>query len=495
MAHSPVPAFAARSTASDATGAYILHGQSALDRGDFAAAEASFASAAAWAPRSIDVLRGLGFARFQLNQLSGALDALQLAIEVAPNDLPVRQVFGRLCLRLREPEEAMKHFRRILKKRPTNESARAGLADAHVALGQLADAQKLVTQMLGIDRRSRIAWLTRARICEWTLEHEEERLCFDELAKLAPHDKSLAYQRSLTLLRLGEFSEGWAAYENRVFVGVTARPQATSPAWDGAPVEHLLIVAEQGFGDVLQFLRFVSLCRPNAQKITLACHDSLQSLLARSSGVDVVGLEPHLWPQHDAHALLMSLPHILRLGESTIAAQAPYLKPDGARVEAWRARLRADGRRNIAVVHASASPHPTEENPYTRRTCPLEHMSLLNELPETQLIDLKVGRLHPSLPGWLDLGAEVKSFDDSAALLQSVDAVVAVDTSIVHVAGALGIPVFMALPYSANWRWMRADHDCPWYDSVKMYRQHAAGDWSVPLRRIADDLAALGRRT
>ncbi len=467
----------------------LRQAQAALARGDYLAAEQSFARVLSAQPRSLDALRGLGYARFQLNQLSGALEALEAALAIAPNDLLSHQVFGRLCLRLKEPADAIKHFKRILKKMPTSESARSGLADAHVALGEMDEAQKLVRQMLAINERSQIAWLTATRIHEWTGRHDEERNCFEKLAALAPGDMSIAYQRALTLLRLGEFAEGWAAYENRVACGVTLQPATSAPRWQGEAVGHLLVVAEQGFGDVLQFMRFLPQLTPLAGKITFACQASLKSLVARSMKVDVVDLDPATWPGHDEHILLMSLPFVLNLGSRTVAPSAPYLVADPARVTSWRARFPAAARRRIAVVHASASPHPTEENAYTRRTCPLEAMAVLNNLADTEFLDLKVGRQQPALPGWLDIGAEVRDFDDSAALLQSMDALVTVDTSAVHLAGAQGRPTFLLLPYCSNWRWMTDARSTPWYKSVRMYRQSVPGDWSEPLANVMRDLA------
>lgn len=444
-----------------------------------------------------DELRESGFRLLQENRLAEALAVLEEAVRIAPGDLLVRLLIGRLFLRLQEPAAAEKHFQRILKKVPTSEPARSGLVDAALALGRIDEAERLAKQMLMLKPRSETGLFAAARIAEMRNDHGMALDWYDRLLKAAPDNPNHRYHRSRELLRVGRHEEGWREYECRFPAGAVQLPAAPSPRWSGTAVGHLLLLAEQGLGDTLQFARFIPLLKPLATRLTLASPAGLASLLARSFDIGTVDVaSPGGWPEHDAHIPLMSLPHVLALGERALEPAGRYLRPDPARRAQWAQRLALNpARLNVGVVCATSVAHATEQRPQTRRSCASADLAPLAGIPGVDLIDLQVGDKETS--AWRKLPAGLADFDDTAAVVDQLDAVLSVDTAVAHVAGALGRPLALLLPFVADWRWMQLADRSGWYPSAHLFRQAKPGDWSNPagaasewLKRLAAERAA-----
>jgi hypothetical protein len=325
---------------------------------------------------------------------------------------------------------------------------------------------------------------------------EESRRCYDRLLALDPSNASGRYHRSLLLLRAGEFEQGWIDYERRFASGLVAEPVAATPRWRGQAVDRLLLIAEQGLGDAIHFARFAPMLRQRARTLTLACDASLADLLARSLPIDaVVGMDARQWPEHDAHLPLMSAPLALELGAQAACFAAPYLSPDPRRLDQWRSRLPRSGVLRIGVAWAASSGHPTEATPYTRRSCPLAALAPLARLPGIAVHSVQLGPARAELdasgaPPFDDLSASLHSFDDTAAALRCLDAVVSVDTSVAHLAGALGTPAHLLLPVSANWQWTTDAQRTPWYRSLHLARQSTPADWGPAVDAVARRLLA-----
>jgi tetratricopeptide (TPR) repeat protein len=474
----------------------LTQGRRAIEAFRFEEARLAYSKALEFAPESIDALRGLGYSLFQLGDLSGSLELLTRALRVDPTDLLSRLLMGRLCLRLQQPQGAEAHFRAILERIPTSEAARSGLADALVAQGDLPAAKQQSQDMLNSSPSSEVANLTAARLAGFEGDDDRALRHFEALVQLRPGNPVHLYNRALCLLRMGRFTQGWRDYEFRFAAGAVHLRTPSTPRWDGRSTDRLLVIAEQGLGDALLFSRFILDAAELAREIVLVCPDSLGGVLGRSLRVACVSDRTQAWPQHDAHVPLMSLPFVLQLGDSAAAARAPYLKTDPERKARWSGALEASspGRPRIGVVHATSVAHSTEQNPFTRRSCRAADLGRILQGGKVVAYNLNLGRpaeqARSELPRLLDLPGEIRDFDDTAAVVGLLDAVVSVDTACAHVAGAVGTPLLLLLPQAPDWKWQPSKQQPPWYAAMQRFTHAGAPRWVDSVHAaLADTLA------
>ena len=467
----------------------LAGGQEALESGRFNEAEQWFRQALAENRTSLEAARGLGLALFQLNRLGEALSILETAVRQSPSDLLVRLVLGRLCLRLQQPDEAEKHFQRILKKIPGSEPARSGLLDVAIARNRLAEAERIARQMLVLNPRSETGLFASVRLAEARGDFTDARKLCDRLLAVAPGNAENRYHRARELLRNGEFEEGWKEYEFRFRAGAVQLATPPSPRWTGERIGHLLLLAEQGLGDTLQFSRFIPQAKSLAEHVTLVCPASLTSLLARSYAIDVLP-DSTPWPDHEAHLPLLSLPYLLSLGERTLSPAASYLTPEPGRRNDWIGHLASHPKTlKVGLVHATSIAHSTEQRPQTRRSCPVSDLTPLSRLPNVELWNFQISPPGDEVaPPWRPLPVPLADFDDTAAAMAALDILVTVDTAAAHVGGALGKRVALLLPYAADWRWMKDRDRTGWYPSVRLFRQSAPGDWTTPVAAVCNEI-------
>jgi Flp pilus assembly protein TadD len=470
----------------------LTRGQRALEALRFDEARLAYLRALQFAPVSVDALRGLGYALLQLGDLAGSLDALAQALRVDSSDLLSQLLMGRLCLRLQQPAAAATHFRLILERIPHSEAARSGLIDALAAQGELAAAKAESAGLLKDNPNSEVANLAAARLAGFERDDTRALQHFSRLVALRPDHPTHRYNLSLCLLRLGQFEQGWREYEFRFAAGAVHLPLPATPRWDGGPGGHLLIVAEQGLGDTILFARFVEQAAARTAGATLCCPAPLAGLLGRSLPVRVVAWQDGAWPAHDVHIPLMSLPCVLGLGADAALARPAYLEPDPARCAAWRAALGEAAGPRIGIVHATSVAHSTEALAYTRRSCAAADLRALVGLPGVETINLNVGppadEARRDLPGLRQPPGPLADFDDTAALVHCLDAVVSVDTAGAHLAGAIGTPLVVLLPPAPDWKWQLSANPsqrAPWYGRLQRVQRAADGPWSDAARNAA----------
>jgi len=296
-----------------------------------------------------------------------------------------------------------------------------------------------------------------------------------ELVRLQPQDDAARLELAIALLRLERYAEGWAAYEARFSLPAIAadRPKLPQPEWDGRPVRTLTVWDEQGVGDAILFARFLPALRLRGIEPTLICRPSLAALF-ETLGVAVISATGRIHaPVADAWAMIGSLPRLLQVDEAALPGPVPYLAAPQDRRAAWRPRIGPGARIGVVGRGNPAAPHDAV------RSLPPEGVAFLYTLPGAT----------PLTPGHSPL--PLQDFADTAAVIECLDLVIAVDTAVAHLAGALGKPCWVLLPYvSTDWRWLYGRTDSPWYPSVTLYRQPAQGDWAGALRAIATDLPA-----
>ena len=319
------------------------------------------------------------------------------------------------------------------------------------------------------------------------------------------NDPEIFYYRSMTMLLDGRMPEGWAEYESRIRSAQLGRRYTWHPAeksWRGQPFpgQTLLIYNEQGFGDDLQFCRYLPFVKALGGTVIFATRPQLVPIMTTQYGADrVIGHNQITGPLEPVHydwvVPLMSLPHIFRTTLETIPNEIPYLSvPPGYR-EKWQAllapHLGRSGIRNIGFVfHSANDPHI--------RTCPLSQWLPLFSLPDIRWFcaqngpaTVAVKELAATHPNLVDLSDQFTDFADTAAFLEKLDLLISIDTSVPHLAGALGKPAWMLLPFDGEWRWLMNRSDSPWYPSFRLFRQPVPGQWEPVIAKVRRAIMAL----
>ena len=423
-----------------------------------------------------------------------ALPHARAAVEAMPQRADAWTLLGILRQRLGQSHAAEAAYGQALRARP-------GYADAWTNLGNLLrDRDDLPGTLRAFQHAMRCAPASPepAYNLGVALEHfgqwDGALAAFEAAVECDPGHVDARWNGALGLLRAGRFAEGFREYEWRLRRGEVAPRAYAQPVWDGRPLEGrtLLVWAEQGFGDTLQFLRFVPELARQGARVVLEVMDGLQGLASRIPGVAAVtvrGAEP---PAFDTHVALLSLPHVLGLAPTP----APYLRACNARSSPWRARLAALGHapgRELAIGLAWAG-NPGLRN--SRERSPgFGVVRQLLGLPGVRAFSLQKGAGRADLagaslpPNFVDLDAAIADFDDTAAAIAHLDLVVTCDTAVAHLAGALGKPVLVMLPHAHDWRYGLDPHASPWYPTMRLFRQSTRGDWTSVLERVSQALS------
>lgn len=365
--------------------------------------------------------------------------------------------------------------------------------------GDLAGAESMLRPHLASGTGPIPLWRLLVRAIRPQGKIGETRVIQEMLVNHSPADLATRFDLSETLLLLGEFDRGWKEYRYRYSLQHTKviERKVQMPRWNGNPIpgQTLFIHDEQGFGDTFQFVRLLRLTKERSQaRIIFEINSESASLIMRSFAdvVDQFVVKGNLPPPFDQHCELMSLPHAFHLQLHDLPGPLPYIKPDPARVEKWAARLNDLPKPWVALCWAG---RPTHFNDVNRSTHLNAYTSLLNI--GASFISIQKGPATEqvkSLPtdwSFLNLEAEIQDFEDTAAILSLVDVLVSVDSSPVHLAGAIGCPAWILLPFVPDWRWLINRGDTPWYPQHRLYRQPQIGNWDAVIQAIRNDLLSV----
>lgn len=415
---------------------------------------------------------------------SGAEACFQRAAALDPNLADAHQALGQLHQARGEDDAAMECYRQAIRAQP-------GMAEARCNLGNILRERLDLSAALaqydaGLENTPGVAALHANKgVALHELGRFDDALAsYDRALALDPDDAECQRNRAMTLLLQGRFQEGWQVYEARWrtarFKGQTRARQkprwTTGGAADGATV---LLRAEQGLGDTLQFARYAPMVAATGQHVIVECPGALVRLMTSLDGVIQVieqgGGSP--LPNHDFQAPLMSLPGVFATDLSTIPADVPYLRAAESDAAVWRRRLEKVAGPRIGIVWKGSPDHPRDRV----RSPGLAPLLPLLKLPGAAFVSLqKDGGADLATHGAtdvIDLTADLTDFAATAALVDCLDLVVTCDTAVGHLAGALGRPVAMLLPHVPEWRWLLDREDTPWYPTMRLFRQPAAGDW------------------
>lgn len=450
--------------AKDATNWQVLHqlGEIHLTRGQYPEALHFIGAAMKANSGSAEITSNYGVVLRELKRDGEAIEYLNRALMLKPGYLPALLTRGASLQRLGRREEALAAFDRILQRDPQH-------AKAHY---------------------------NRASILHELRRFDEALDAFARATALAPDNTDAHWNESLTRLLCGDYKRGWQKYEWRSKRLGHVDRKFSQPLWLGEePLANktILIHAEQGFGDTLQFVRYIPLLAQMGAKVVLEVQPALKSLLASLKGVSVLVARGEELPAFDLHCPIMSLPLASRTELSTIPASVPYLEAPQKRIEQWRSRLPRTKKLRIACAWAGSATHEQDlvRSIALRQFAPLfaesgvEWISIQRDLRPG---DAEILQAHPEV---IHCGNELTDFADTAAILSEADLVLSVDTSVVHLAGALNRPVWVMLQYMPDFRWLLDREDSPWYPSARLFRQPKFDDWESVVERMRGEIAKL----
>jgi len=423
----------------------------------------------------------LGLTYRRLDRLDEAVSCYERAVTLQPDFLTAHLNLGEGLRALKRFDEAILSFARVLELQPGSAEAHCSLAAVFISMDRLDEAVARCERALACDPRS-VRAHTNLGIAFYEQGQFEKAIRCQRRA-LECHPNFIAAHVNLggVLLLLGHFSEGWREQEWRLSA---MAPRFVAPVWKGESIagQTILLHAEQGLGDTIQFLRYLPLvrARSGAARVVLECQPPLLRLLSRS-GYDVVAPDGAL-PAFDRHLPLLSLPFVL--GEfEPLPMAAPYLQADPVLRAAVRERMGTPRGLRVGLVWAGNPRHARDQ----RRSVPFAQLASLLRVPGV------VGyapHLHPPE----ELTSEsLAEFDRTAALMTELDLVITVDTAAAHLAGALGRPVWTLLPFVPDWRWGLARDDTPWYPTMRLFRQRQPGDWDEVMQRVRSELERMMR--
>jgi tetratricopeptide (TPR) repeat protein len=461
------------------------------------------AEAADWAKRLFDV-RPSVFARLlAANELSlsgrddEAAEFASAAVAQEPGNLDASALLFNSLFRLGRFPDALAEAQRALALTGPDPGALVNVAAALEKLGRLEEALAHLDRALQLDPSRRDALVNRTGVLTDLLRIPEAVDAARAALRQHPEDADLHWHLAIAHLLLGEFEPGWQESEWRTKSAAYRGPQMDldAPRWQGESLQGraIFLYGEQGFGDNIQFVRYLPRIAALAATVYLQVPTALEPLMQGLPPNCRLLSEGDRLPAFDFHCSLMSLPTLLGTRIDSIPAAVPYLRADSGRTRQWRERLPRDTF-NVGIAWSGKTTHVNDHN----RSMTLDTFRAI-EVPgcrfvtvQPQLRDVDAATL-AAWPQALDFGSELRDFADTAALVEALDLVISVDTGVAHLAGALARPLWILLPHAPDWRWMLEREDTPWYPTARLYRQSSARDWAGVLARVRNDLAAAVR--
>jgi len=454
-----------------------------------------------------DAWNNRGNALAGLDKPQDALHSYERAIALKPDF--AQALNNRACVLrdLGRAVDALESCDRAITLWPDYADAWSNRGNALGDLGRPEEARTSYQRAIAIAPTLVDAWNNQG-LCLIELNRREEALLsYQQALSLAPDYAETHWNESLCLLQVGRLEEGWRKYEwrwqrNRI---KASRRTFEQPLWLGDEAiagKTILLHAEQGLGDTLQFCRYASLVSKLGARVVLEVPAELLTLLANLDGVAQIIEQGAALPPFDYHCPLLSLPLAFSTSVSTIPSATPYLFADADRAQQWRARIGNDveKRLKVGLVWAGGNRAGVAElrNVDARRSIALAQLKPLLDLPFVQYYSLQKGtpaqqlaRLQAEQAGAqdvVDYAHELTDFADTAALVENLDLIISVDTSTAHLAGAMGKPVWILNRFDTCWRWMLERDDSPWYPSARLFRQPALGDWENVIESVTTAL-------
>ena len=429
----------------------------------------------------------------QAKRINEAIGICNDVLAASPDHPAALALLGIISAMANDPERGVALLQRAVQLRPGNATWYAHLSSLCRLTYRMEDALAAGHESIRLDPNNADHLVNMSLVFVDVDDREKAIACLIRALGLK-HDHADGHLAlAQNLLAMGEFEPGWMEYEwrNQTEAGKATMPPMTSAAWNGMhiPKGRLLLVGDQGYGDTIQFARYIPMAAERVQEVILGCSIEMGPLLRNIPGVTQFC---HRWndvPGHAAHCRLSSLPYLFHTMPDTIPAPIPYLKADPDRIAHWRERLAAQlpaGVRRIGLAWTGRPTHPNDR----RRSISLSRLlplasagnaafvSLQKPMPPGDVMTL------PLFNGMTDLSEDLADFGETAALMENLDLIITVDTAMGHLAGALGKPVWIMTPKAADWRWMLDRSDSPWYPSARLFRQDRPGAWDETINTV-----------
>lgn len=449
-------------------------------------------------PNHPDALHNLGVLALDARDYAAALGLIGRAVELRPEEANFHCNFGIALRAVGRIEEAVGAYRRAVSLNANDPSIWLNLGNALSQIDQFPQAIEAYRSAIQLNPEYCDAPLNLGNTFHQMGEFDQALASYRRAIALKPDLAAAHYGLATILLLRGDFAAGWLEHESRWNIpgwGLQ-RPNFPVPMWDGSDLKgrRILIYAEQGLGDAIMFVRYAALVAARgAAKVIVACPPPLKRLFAALPSVDAVITDGDPMPQFDVHCPLMTLPLVFNTTLETIPAPARYLNADPALAWQWKERIETEAvsGRKVGLVWAGRPQYLRDR----ARSMALSVLEPLAGIPDVHYFSLQKGQAAeqsaspPSGMKWTDWTSRLNDFADTAALVENLDLVIAVDTSVAHLAAAMGKPAWLLLPFVPDWRWLLSRPDSSWYPTVQLFRQSKAGDWTTVIHQVADSLA------
>ncbi|HEX3985207.1 MAG TPA: tetratricopeptide repeat protein [Acidobacteriaceae bacterium] len=482
--------------------AHLNLGNLLYNEGDFAAAAAAYARAVALRPEYGNAHCNLGNALSSLGRYAEAVRCYERALALDPEAVAARHNLGNALLHRRDYLRAEECFRRVLGREPASAEHHNSLGNALLLQSRGAEAEACYAQALAIKPEYAAAHINLANTLLQLGRAEEMKRHYLRGVELDPQSAGGQYNLALSHLREGNYREGWRGHEWRWDFRELNLPRRSfpQPQWRGEPLHGatILLHAEQGLGDTLQFVRYVPLVAARGGRVVLEVQPRLQPLLEKMDGAAAVLTRGDPLPEFAWHCPLMSLPLAFDTTLESVPSDVPYIRADAAAIKAAWERYPTNGERLRVGLAWAGNPRYKGDR---QRSTTLDVLAPLAEVREAVFFSLQFGpaatqiaETHSGFP-LIDACSCDRDFSQTAAIAATLDLVISVDTSIAHLAGAMGLPLWVMLSHLADWRWLERRDDSPWYRTARLFRQPVAGDWTSLIETVRDALRGLACAT
>jgi tetratricopeptide (TPR) repeat protein len=475
----------------DNVNAYINLGNVLKDQKRWAEAAECYRQALRRQPEHANAHNNLGLALFGLGDSAAAIRCYRDAIRIAPDYASAYNNLGNTFQHLKQTEDAADSYRRALRINPNHANAQNNLGIVLFVQGKLAEAIACFRHALVLNPQFADALVNLGSVFVVERNFAEAAECFRQATVVDPGHKIALWNRGLLSLLQGDFANGWPDHELRVALPWSIPRTFEQPRWDGSPLDGktVLVYADAGLGDTIQFARFLPMVKERGGNVVFECQPALALLLEGIQGVDRVVAAGVPTPPFDVQIPLLSLPLLFEITLDNLPPKVPYVAVDPKSIEKWSKKLARKNGLYIGIVWQGSQNQNSD-----LRSTKLKYFESVACLAGVHVVSLQVGpgsvQLADTIFPIIDLGGSFDrdSMEDMAAAMMNLDLVVTVDTSAAHLAGALGIPVWVALSYVSCWRWLLDRADSPWYPTMRLFRQCQFGDWHDVFKRIAAEL-------
>ena len=466
---------------------HFAWGNALMMQGRFAEAVLSYEQCLQLRPDFAECQSNLGMAMAEQGEFTNAVEHYRQALSLNPDLADANYNLGNALRELGHWDDAEYSYRRALRSNPDWPEAHTNLGLIAVEQGNYEEAVASHQTALRLNPVFAEAHNNLGIVLERQAKIGESLHCFDRAIEHHSDFAQAHCNRAQIWLLAGDFVRGWREYEWRWKVpGFRLIP---APEWDGSPLDGapILLHAEQGFGDALQFIRYASLVRHIGGRVIVSSPPELSRLLATTPGVEQVVTDGDALPSVRVHAGLMSLPRIFGTSLTSIPADVPYLFADRELVAARHRELRGAPGFTIGIAWRGNPRHPNDP----QRSIALDRFLSLSRIPGVRLVSLQkgAGAEETEHAGGRISVPPLGDFMDTAAVMMNLDLIITVDTAVAHLAGSLGLPVWVALPVSSEWRWLQNREDSPWYPTMRLFRQSRPGEWEDVFENMAKELA------